>query len=408
MSIRAVNVMYEQQLQHLPKEIKRKTLNSIFKVLEKRLKPVKMAGIIHDKDMNEQGEPVTEHVHIVLQFENSRSLAQLAKQLNEPQVSAFQQWKGNVNNAYSYLVHQTNEAQGKYQYPVEEVKATFDYVALMKDITKKVKGKGVSKENEFIKNLLDRLGAGDLSKEDVISSLTGSQFAKAKRQINDVYQQVQAEKAKVWLSERKANNERTTVIWLYGESATGKTVLARKYAVAEEKTYYITGSSKDSFQHYEGESIVILDELRPTTFHYDDLLKMLDPYGENPKAPSRYFDKSLMVDLFIVTSPYSPKQFYDELFKKKKTIDSFKQLQRRITFVQWLTPDFIAMQEYDEWRRCYLSLPETRQNNNLLEQLKAEQAINGRTLYHQFNKRIHQFEKENPNDYKKEKATING
>ncbi len=72
---------------------------------------MKIAGIIHDKDINEEGEPIEKHVHIVLQFKNPRSLEQLAKLINEPQVSAFQQWRGNVNNAYSYLVHQTNESK---------------------------------------------------------------------------------------------------------------------------------------------------------------------------------------------------------------------------------------------------------------------------------------------------------
>lgn len=119
---RAMNVTYEQQLRHLPKLIKRKTLASIFKTLIMQLQPVKIARIIHDKDIDEEGEPIEKHVNIVLQFKNTRTLEQLTKLINEPQVSAFQQWRGNVNNAYSYLVRQTNEEQEKYLYPIEEVK----------------------------------------------------------------------------------------------------------------------------------------------------------------------------------------------------------------------------------------------------------------------------------------------
>ena len=381
---RAINVMYEQQLRHLPKSIKRKTLASIFKTLVNQLKPVKIAGIIHDKDTNEAGEPIEKHVHIVMQFKNPRSLDQLAKLMNEPQVSAFQQWRRNVNNAYSYLVHQTNDAKEKYQYSIEEVKANFDYPALMNSISQKVTQRGSAKDNELIKNLLDRLGAAELTKEEVIANLTGSQFAKAKKQINDVHQQVQAEKAKIWLENRKMQNNPITVIWIYGQSETGKTLLAKKYANIEQKNYYITGSSKDSFQHYEGEHTVILDELRPKTFPYDDLLKMLDPYGENPKAPSRFFDKSLMVDLFIVTSPYSPKQFYDDIFGRKKTIDSFKQLQRRITFVQYMTPEYIEMQEYDTFLQTYISVPDTKKKNNLVDALKQKNLQNGLNTYNKF------------------------
>lgn len=328
--------MYEQQLVHLPKTIKRKTLNSIIKNLTELLKPVKIAGIIHDKDRNEKVESVISHVHVVLQFENQRSLVQLAKLLNEPQVSAFQQWRGNIKNAYSYLIHRTKDAVEKFQYPIEEVKANFDYPALMSDISKKVEQKSKLKDSEIIKNLLDQLGSGKISRDEVITNLTGSQFAKAKKQINDVYQQVQVEKAEIWSTERKSRGDSITVIWIYGNSGTGKTALAKKYAEQKNELYFITGSSRDSFQHYDGEHIVILDELRPTTFNYDDLLKMLDPFGENPKAPSRYFDKSLMVGLFIITSPYNPKQFYNEIFGNKKTIDSFEQLQRRISFVSVL------------------------------------------------------------------------
>lgn len=41
--------MYQQQLSHLPKSIKRKTLNSIYKTISERLRPLKVAAIIHDK-----------------------------------------------------------------------------------------------------------------------------------------------------------------------------------------------------------------------------------------------------------------------------------------------------------------------------------------------------------------------
>lgn len=380
--------MYEQQLEHLPKTIKRKTLNSIIKNLTEYLKPVKIAGIIHDKDKNEKGESVVSHVHVVLQFENQRSLAQLAKLLNEPQISAFQQWRGNINNAYSYLIHRTIEAVEKFQYPIEEVKANFDYPTLMSDISKKVEQNSKMKDNEIIRKLLDQLGSGEISKEEVISNLTGSQFAKAKKQINDVYQQAQEEKSKIWLAERKAKGDSITVIWIYGNSGTGKTALAKKYADQKNEVYFITGSSRDSFQHYDGEHIVILDELRPTTFNYDDLLKMLDPFGENPKAPSRYFDKSLMVGLFIITSPYNPKQFYNEIFGNKKTIDSFEQLQRRITFVQFINQEYFEMQEYDAVKHSYISVRDTRKENKLLKNIKNKTVIDSRKIYEEFNQSI--------------------
>ncbi|EMF0060634.1 replication protein [Enterococcus hirae] len=381
---RAVNVMYEQQLRHLPTTIKRKTLNSIIKRLTECLKPEKIAGIIHDKDINNEGAPVEKHVHVVLQFQHARSLKNLARLLKEPQVSAFQKWQGNVNNAYSYLVHQTSDAQDKYPYSVKEVKANFDYPQLMKSISKKINKSSRQSDHEIIKQLLDRLGAGELSREEVISNLTGSQFAKAKKNIQDIHEQVQADKAKIWLEKRKEKGEPITVIWIYGQAGTGKTLLAKKYATTKEQDYFITGSSKDSFQHYQGEHIVILDELRPKTFPYDDLLKMLDPFGENPKAPSRFFDKSLMVDIFIITSPYSPKQFYDEIFKRKKTVDSFNQLQRRISYVQFMSSDYFEMQEYDIYSESYISVPHSRKKSTLIDNTKHIATLDNKKIHQEF------------------------
>lgn len=378
--------MYQQQLSHLPKSIKRKTLNSIYKTISERLRPLKIAAIIHDKDLNESGKPVEKHVHVVLQFENQRSFENLAKLLEEPQVSAFQHWRGNVNNAYSYLIHKTADAQEKYQYKLEDVKANFDYPALMEIITQKIENKTKIKDSEVIKLLLDKLGAGELTKDEVIDSLTGSQYAKAKRQINDVYQQVQERKAKEWMKQRKKDNEPVTVIWIYGESGTGKTAIAKSFADELNERYFISGSSRDSFQYYDGEHIVILDELRPITFKYDDLLKMLDPFSENPKAPSRFYDKSLMIDTLIVTSPYSPKQFYDEIFGDKKTIDSFEQLKRRITFVQFITKEFFEMHVYDEDQKSYIFVENTRRKNSKLEILSEKKMIDSKDSYKKFNR----------------------
>lgn len=113
-TLKAINVMYEQQLCYLPSSIKTKTLNAIFNFFIKRLTPLKIACIIHDADIDKNGLLVAPHVHIVLQFKNQRSLRNLAKLINEPQASAFEQWKGNINNAYSYLVHQTSNASQKF------------------------------------------------------------------------------------------------------------------------------------------------------------------------------------------------------------------------------------------------------------------------------------------------------
>ena len=76
------------------------------------------------------------------------------------------------------------------------------------------------------------------------------------------------------------------VIYMYGGPGLGKTRLAKSYAEKEKEPYYITGSSRDPFQSYRNQEIVIIDELRPDTFNYSDLLKILDPYNFDVLLPS--------------------------------------------------------------------------------------------------------------------------
>ncbi|EHQ8213636.1 hypothetical protein KSO28_000519 [Listeria monocytogenes] len=175
------------------------------------------------------------------------------------------------------------------------------------------------------------------------------------------------------------------VIYIYGQSGTGKTRLAKDYAEKSDSDYFFTGSSRDPFQLYEGQSTIILDELRPSTFPYNDLLKLLDPFNTRSNAPSRYFDKLLTADLIINTSPYSPKEFYQRIIKSDKhfdeKIDSYYQLARRLGLVIFMTKDYMQVAFFDEsWQDFVLDnsskepnpYKEDSVNNVLSQNQKAE------------------------------------
>ena len=142
------------------------------------------------------------------------------------------------------------------------------------------------------------------------------------------------------------------VIYMYGSPGLGKTRLAKSYAEKEKEPYYITGSSRDPFQSYRNQEIVIIDELRPDTFNYSDLLKILDPYNFDVFLPSRYIDKALTARLIVITSPYSPKQLYDYMLHLKN-IDSFEQLERRIGTTILVEADTIYHMLYKPETKSY-------------------------------------------------------
>lgn len=363
MALKAKNIMYVQQMEYFPED----NLSSLIERIEKDLipPPIKYAGIIHDKDMHEDGEEIEAHVHIVMQFENARSLNNIAKQLNDkPQ--QIEKWNGSVNNAYSYLVHHTTNSQLEHQYDAKEVFANFNYEQLLMEIQEKVSKQSNLSDSVIIDNMLDLLYEGTITKEKAENMLSGSQYAKASRRIEAVYQKRMEVLAIDWRKKMREKKEPVTIIWLFGEAGTGKTRIAKKYAGNFSKFFYLSGSSRDPFQKYEGENVVILDELRPHAFDYSDLLKMLDPYNDSAMASSRYFDKPLSANVFIITTPYTPSNFYDEIRKSNQInakIDKFEQLARRITMVQKMTKDKMYLLNYDINFKSFVKVPESDRVN---------------------------------------------
>ena len=203
-------------------------------------------------------------------------------------------------------------------------------------------------DSMIIDNLLDLLYAGEITKSEIEERLTGSQYAKAKHKIDTVHLKRLEIQAESWRHEMKNKNAIVTIIWLFGKAGTGKTRLARQYAEQFDPNYFITGSIRDPFQQYNLEHVVILDELRPHQFDYSDLLKMFDPYNDRAMASSRYFDKPLLANVYIITSPYSPYNFFLELTKKKQTshIDSWGQLMRRLTLVIEISKEYLQFYKY--------------------------------------------------------------
>lgn len=91
-SIRARQFMMTQDLNHLGYD-----LNDIDKYLAK-INPEEWAYILHDKDINESGESIRPHVHVVLKFKNPQTLDRVASDLKiEPQY--LEVWSGRINNA---------------------------------------------------------------------------------------------------------------------------------------------------------------------------------------------------------------------------------------------------------------------------------------------------------------------
>lgn len=213
-----------------------------------------------------------------------------------------------------------------------------------------------STSHSNIKALLDALLDGSVDREALVSQLSGSEFARARKQIDDVYARRLQVQAAEWRKRMLEEGREITTIWIFGPPGAGKTSLAKKYAEERGTGYFVSGSTRDIFQRYAGQHTVILDELRPKSIGYADLLRITDPHAleHEVMAPSRYFDKALAVELIIVTSPYDPLQFYSEQvggmrppLRSYDAIDGFGQLERRLGLVVEMQQQEICESRFD-------------------------------------------------------------
>lgn len=369
-AIKCRNYMYEQQISHLPKNM---TSDEIYSHIEQNIKPKRIAYIVHDRDFKDDGKtPAEDHIHIMMQFDNERSLNQLAKDIGDnPQQLVI--WKDRVENGFSYLIHATDNARHKHQYSCDEVKANFDYPDMIAKISKKVaKVSAVSSANK-INGILDLIATGDMTIADAKNQFSGSDYAKVGDKLKKVHELYLERSAEMLHKKMVENNELVSVHWFYGDSETGKSYLAEKLAKESGLPYYKTTTMTDPFQFYQAEPIIILDELRPEMIPYSELLALLNPFSRGKIAiSSRYFNKALSCNTIYITTPYSPILFYQGYRLNRS--DKGEQLFRRLSSVLMFDMDSINKMEYQHQICRYVAVD--KKENHYSKKNQASYCLN--------------------------------
>ncbi len=346
------NFMYEQQVSHLPNNM---TPEEIYNHVEKNLRPKRVACILHDKDLKEDNKtPAEAHIHMMIQFDNARSVNQVAKDIGDrPQ--QLEIWKGSVENGFSYLIHATDNSRHKHQYSCDEVRANFDYPEIIARITKRV-SKAIAVSNTHkINGILDLVATGELSFAEAKNQMSGSDFAKAGDKLKKAHELYLERCAEALHKQMVDNNEMVSVHWFYGESETGKSFLAEKIASEMGVPFYKTTTTTDPFQFYQAEPTIILDELRPDVIPFSELLTLLNPFSRGKIAvSSRYFNKALSCKTIFITTPYNPCAFY--LGYRMNQVDMGEQLYRRLSSVLQFDMNYIYKMEYNPQFHGYTSV----------------------------------------------------
>lgn len=120
------------------------------------------------------------------------------------------------------------------------------------------------------------------------------------------------------------------VFWHTGPSGSGKSYERVKLAeeIGEENIYYLTSFNSGSFDRYNGERVLWIEDFRGE-FKLQEFLRMLDKY--KAEIPARYCNVKALWDEVHITSVLTPCEVYN-----KSTLDDndrIEQLLRRITSI---------------------------------------------------------------------------
>ena len=311
-------------------------------------------GVKHDKDkinvwnqesMENVIENNAEHIHFLLKFEKGASLNRIALAVGvEPQyLEKLKSGRYGYDNCLAYLVHAKDET--KYQYQPEEVVTVLgeDYKSIYhRSMSKWVKGRATKKAKETnlsIDWLVEEILAGNITKENIM--LTSEYYAiygRHKQKVNEAIETAGEQKSYRTMSELKEGRFKKTIFFISAPSGAGKTRFAnelidtlQRVALKYNQQWEVCKTaSTNAFDDYNGQEILLLDDMRGSSMTVSDWLKLLDPYMISPIS-ARYRNKIGSAKVIIITSTKEPIPFF-KIAKENDNEDS-GQFVRRMDFL---------------------------------------------------------------------------
>lgn len=295
-------------------------------------------GIIHDSDTRTvwdsvQNDYVIEakpnHCHILIKFEKDKNAgATLSSVANAIGIeSSFVEkpkaGRYSYDNQLAYLVHAKDF--DKYQYKPEDVAniGGDSYISIYKNNIERWKLGGIKKQNRQSKEDVDSLEYkilnGEITEGQIL--LTDDLFkiySQNKKRIEDALAIYGKRKMYIGAQKLASGEWSTKVYYIFGKAGSGKTTFANnliKALIEEAKvkngeswTVCKTGAT-NPVDDYNGEEILLMDDVRGSAMRADDWLKLLDPYNSSPSS-ARYRNKTVVARTIIITASVHPIEFF--------------------------------------------------------------------------------------------------
>ena len=338
MRVRKGEIVQQVEFMHI-------SIDNLVSMLESMDRITHYAIILHDKDIDKEGNPVKPHYHIALKFKDSYDHTQICNWLKFPP-QCFEKIKGRWGDILKYLIHEN--APNKYQYSADDVICNFDYQEEKKD------------NSQRKEEILNKIVNGEIRDFNLHKEINIIEYDKYKRNIENAF--LYRQKILLESSDRKMQ-----VIFITGASGTGKTTYAKMLCDNQNYSYFISSSSNDPFDGYAGQDAIILDDLRGSSFTFADLLKITDNHTST-SVKSRYKNKLLECKLMIITSIMPIEDFYRNVFESSS--EPLIQFQRRCQTYIVMEDDFMDVYAFDDVKSFYIKYG--RSKNPVAQKIKFE------------------------------------
>lgn len=346
-----------------------------------------LAYIFHNRDVDDEGNPKTLHVHFTARFDNPRQY----KTTREAFGCASRNFtKGRSEAAaLNYFCHTTPQAikSRKTRYNVAEITVKLKQIdeetkevtyikPTGEDLEKwyriKISGKqgdAVTTE-EDVARIIDELAEGTMKLTDVKQELRDlfdpttatMTWMRNKRLFKEAVSEFWEAKYNEQLDKGRGNN--FNLVYIDGLSGIGKTRfannLARYYNKQKgEREGAIHNAPNDSkgarydfLSSYNNELVTVFDDLKPTTFGYTEFLNLFEK-ERVAKYSSRFSDKPWFAELAIITksthvSEWTRSLSHSEIaqtsYSKKDNV--LYQPRRRFSYIIKLESDKVTVSNY--------------------------------------------------------------
>lgn len=368
---------------------------------------VEAYGIIHDKDTVMEWDEIemqeviaykTHHVHVIVKFEKSKggTVTQIANAVGlEPQfIEKPGRGRFAYDNMLSYLIH--IKYTDKHQYEPSEV-----YTARGESYTKIahernedwLKGRAkiqVEKAKIDADWLEEKILTGEVTKQQVM--LTDEYFsiyARNKRRMEDAFDSYGQHKIYRTMQKMENGEFKTSVIFVTGAPHSGKSVFTEMLVKSiqkdvKEKTGEVwtvcTCASSNPFDEYQGEEILVMDDLRGMALTASDWLKLLDPDRIN-MGSARYKNKRMACRTIIINSEKDVIDF----FYYTKGIGGDGRSEAMDQFIRRIMAKVVVFRVPDDYETRRLKIGRMEESDAY--QIASPDKANGEqlTLHHEFN-----------------------